>query len=91
MNSTNTNTIQELKNEQIRILNKLLFGPNYLNSWIIRNNTGADSLPGHAAVDGEVEGVGEADDAVDEERDVPNKFVIKKIFINTKIQTFYIR
>ena len=48
----------------------------------------ADSLPGHAAVDGKVEGVGEADDAVDEERDVPDKFVIKKILINTKTQTF---
>lgn len=39
--------------------------------------------PGHAAVYGEVEGIREADNAVDEERYVPDKLVIKKIFINT--------
>ena len=44
------------------------------------------SSPGHAAVDGEVEGVREADNAVDEERNVPDKLVIKKIFINTAIR-----
>ena len=44
------------------------------------------SSPGHAAVYGEVEGIREADNAVDEERNVPDKLVIKKIFINTAIR-----
>ena len=48
------------------------------------------SLPGHAAVNGKVEGVGEANDAVDEECDVPNKVVIEKIFINTAIIALYV-
>ena len=46
------------------------------------------SSPGHAAVYGEVEGIREADNAVDEERNVPDKLVIKKIFINTAIRFF---
>ena len=51
---------------------------------------GRASLPGHAAIYGEVERVGEADDAVDEERDVPNKIVVKKILINTAIVIFLV-
>ena len=41
-------------------------------------------LPGHAAVDGKVEGVGEADDAVDEQGDVTHQLVVKEIFIKTR-------
>ena len=34
---------------------------------------------GHAAVDGEVEGVGEADDHVDEEGDVAHQVVVQEV------------
>ena len=36
-------------------------------------------LPGHAAVDGKVEGIGEADDDIDEEDDVVNQLVVKEL------------
>ena len=36
-------------------------------------------LPGHTTVDGEVEGVGEADDDVDEEDDVVHQLVVKEL------------
>ena len=35
--------------------------------------------PWHAAVDGEVEGVGEADDHVDEEGDVAHQVVVQEV------------
>ena len=47
------------------------------------------SLPGHAAVNGKVEGIGEANDAVYEEYDVPNKVVIKKILINSPVDNIF--
>ena len=36
-------------------------------------------LPGHAAVDGKIEGVGEADDDIDEEDDVVDQLVVKEL------------
>ena len=36
-------------------------------------------LPGHTTVDGEVEGVGKADDDVDEEDDVVHQLVVKEL------------
>ena len=39
----------------------------------------ASSPPGHATVDGKVEGVGEADEHVDEENDLANHLVVKEL------------
>ena len=39
----------------------------------------ASCPPGHATVDGKVEGVGEADDDVDEEDDVVHQLVVKEL------------
>ena len=47
-------------------------------------------LPGHAAVDGKVEGVGEADDDVDEEDDVVHQLVVKELHKAAQ-KLFYLR
>ena len=39
----------------------------------------ASSPPGHATVDGKVEGVGEADEHVDEENDLANHLVVEEL------------
>ena len=44
---------------------------------------GGNEVPGHAAVDGKVEGIRQADDDIDEEDDVTNQLVVKE-FNNTE-------
>jgi hypothetical protein len=38
-----------------------------------------DDIPGHAAVDGKVDGVGHADECVDEQDDVSRNIVVHKL------------